>query len=217
MIYIRKGEGPRSLTEYRQRQGASYDGYENKDDVRHALLAEQGYICAYCMRRIAADSMKIEHWHAQNAEDGRGAETELDYRNMLGVCDGYMSKKKKNQTCDTHRGNATLHVDPRDAACIAKIKYLSDGTIRSDDGEINRDLDEILNLNCENAGLKQNRKAAIIELQRYLLRKQPNGTWSIALLEKTQHFYETRTNDYNREYVGVFLYFLKKYLRKAQR
>ena len=155
MIYIKKGTEPRSLTEYRSQPGATYDGYREKDDVRGALLEEQGYICAYCMRRISKEQMKIEHWKAQNASDGAGAEYALSYRNMLGVCLGNQSSPHEMQTCDTHRGNADLFVDPRDAAHISQILYRGDGTIYSKNLQINFDLNERLNLNCESALLKQ--------------------------------------------------------------
>lgn len=78
MIYIRKGTEPRSLTEYRNQPGATYEGYREKDALRDALLEEQGYICAYCMRRISKEKMKIEHWKAQNAPDGIGQRHETD-------------------------------------------------------------------------------------------------------------------------------------------
>lgn len=51
MILIRKGDEPRSLTLYRKSAYAYYDGC-NKNDIRDSLLKEQGYLCAYCMRRM---------------------------------------------------------------------------------------------------------------------------------------------------------------------
>lgn len=51
MIYIQKGKEPASLTAYKKQAHAYYDGC-NKDDIRENLLREQGYLCAYCMRRI---------------------------------------------------------------------------------------------------------------------------------------------------------------------
>lgn len=82
MIYIQKGNEPASLTEYKKQQYAYFDGC-NKEDIREKLLEEQGDLCAYCMRRIDKDHMKIEHWYP---EDKLSEHERLDYRNMLGVC-----------------------------------------------------------------------------------------------------------------------------------
>ena len=46
MIYIKKGNEPDSLTKYRKKKFAYYDGYKDKDDIRKNLLEEQGYLCA---------------------------------------------------------------------------------------------------------------------------------------------------------------------------
>ena len=53
MRYIPKKSNnePDSLRATRLTDGATYDEC-NKNDVREALLNEQGYLCAYCMRRI---------------------------------------------------------------------------------------------------------------------------------------------------------------------
>ena len=61
MIYIQKGKEPASLTAYKKQAHAYYDGC-NKDDIRENLLREQGYLCAYCMRRIEKEKMKIQIW-----------------------------------------------------------------------------------------------------------------------------------------------------------
>ena len=62
MLFIRKGSEPDSLIKYRKEKFAYYDGYEKKDDIRKKLLEEQGYLCAYCMRRINIKNMKILFW-----------------------------------------------------------------------------------------------------------------------------------------------------------
>ncbi len=39
-----------------------YNKYPQKNDLKQALLTEQGYICCYCLRRIEIGSIRIEHW-----------------------------------------------------------------------------------------------------------------------------------------------------------
>lgn len=57
MITIKKGKEPISLTEYRASGGRKFDDLDSatKKDIRDSLLKEQGYICAYCMKRIGRD------------------------------------------------------------------------------------------------------------------------------------------------------------------
>ena len=92
MRYIEKHAEPKSLAEYKKQVNAYYDGC-NKSDIRKRLLEDQGYLCAYCMRRIYDESsvdggvppMKIEHWFP---ESQCSEFQKLDFRNMLGVCMG---------------------------------------------------------------------------------------------------------------------------------
>ena len=69
---VKKNE-PTSLTEHRASQHASFDNLD-KTDVRTFLLAEQGHICCYCMKRIpesgSIPSTKIEHFLCQEPPNG---------------------------------------------------------------------------------------------------------------------------------------------------
>jgi hypothetical protein len=53
MKRIIKGSEPSCLLQYRQIDGANYDGYHPKEPLKKSLLKEQGYICCYCMGRIS--------------------------------------------------------------------------------------------------------------------------------------------------------------------
>lgn len=54
MILIKKKSEPHSLTIYKKTINASFDNQPSKvkEDLRKSLLEEQGYICAYCMKRM---------------------------------------------------------------------------------------------------------------------------------------------------------------------
>ena len=214
MIYIKKGAEPKSLKEYRSQPNATYEDFRDKDDIREALLKEQGCLCAYCMSRISKDKMKIEHWISQKSEEGDGEEKALDFHNMLGVCTGYMSSPHEDQTCDTHRGNIKLEVDPRSQESVAQIAYRADGTIYSENVLINRDLNETLNLNCERAYLKANRKAAITALQKFCLRQRQNGTWDITVLKKAEQYFGQEKEGMKQPYLGAILFFINRYSQK---
>lgn len=69
MIYIKKRTEPKSLVEHRCTPGATFDGLD-KTELRECLLKEQGYLCAYCMKRIHDEKdTKIEHYRARNIEN----------------------------------------------------------------------------------------------------------------------------------------------------
>ena len=67
MLYIKKKTEPRELTQAKRNGLQDYDTMPTdlKDIIRQQLLTEQGYLCAYCMRRINLDTVQIEHYIAQ--------------------------------------------------------------------------------------------------------------------------------------------------------
>lgn len=159
MRAIAKGAEPASLTRHRLTAHSDYDNYQDKDALRHALVAEQHGLCCYCMGRIRddRDAMKVEHWHSQR---NHGAE-QLVYRNLLGACPGGMDRPPHLQHCDTRKGDRDLGWNPADPAhhIETRIRYEMDGSIRSDDSAFDAELREVLNLNSER--LKNNRKAVL--------------------------------------------------------
>lgn len=211
MRLIKKGKEPNSLMEYKKQSNAYYDGC-NKTDIRRALLEEQGYLCAYCMKRISEDSMTIEHYDAQSNITENEA---LDYNKMLGVCLGNRgSKQKKYLTCDAHRGNEALKVNPFENATIDLIKYSNNGKIYSEDPDINKDLDITLNLNCKQALLVENRRRALEALKKELIKKKAHGGWKKEFLERIKVKYELPDQNGKFEpYSGIILYYLNKRLR----
>ena len=64
MKKIIKSKEPKEWTEYRLTPGVKYSPIS---ELREALLKEQGYLCAYCMRRIptkdgnSEETSRIEH------------------------------------------------------------------------------------------------------------------------------------------------------------
>lgn len=80
-----------------------------KDIVKGSLFAEQGGLCAYCMRRMQPGTMQIEHYLPRSSSDDAAT---IAYGNLPGVCPGDKGYAEKFQTCDAHRGNTPLTVDP---------------------------------------------------------------------------------------------------------
>ena len=212
MRVIKKGKEPKSLTKYKKQSNAYYDGC-NKADIRRALLKEQGHLCAYCMSRISEDKMTIEHYNTQSSIDEKEA---LDYTNMLGVCMGNRGAGSIDKfTCDAHRGNEEITVNPFDKSSIDLIEYDNDGRIYSNNVDIDKDLNETLNLNCEEVLLKLNRKRTLEALKKYLYELKARGTWKKEFLEKIKRKYELPDEDGKLEpYSGIILYYLNKRMGK---
>lgn len=207
MRSIIKSPEPRRLIEYRLSKDAIYDGPEFrtiKTEIQQQLLIEQGYLCAYCMRRINAKNMKIEHWHSQ----AQYPEKQLLYSNLLAVCNG---NDVGATTCDTKKGNADLKYNPATPQHRIEdhIHYLGDGAIQSADDEFDDQLSKILNLNYSR--LKSNRKEVLVAIEKVLNFKP--GIRNQAEISKLIQKWKT-TNDKNQlsEYCAVAVYYLFKKL-----
>lgn len=175
MRNIRKGNEPPSLTEHRKTPHADYRNYADKDTLRQYLVNEQGGICCYCMSRIRATdaAMKIEHWQSQKNYPGR----QIDYMNLLGACLGGEGKPGGDQLCDTSKGDADLFINPADPECNVErlLKFLGSGKIISDDEDIDRELNDVLNLN--NPQLMANRKAVLDSFCQVIGKQKRNKGW----------------------------------------
>lgn len=159
MRRITKGAEPATLTAHRQTPHCDYDNYQDKPELRRALVTEQHGLCCYCMGRIEdrQDKMKIEHWHCQSRY---GAE-QLTYRNLLGACLGGDGQPPSLQHCDTRKGNSDLQWNPADPAhhIETRLRYEPDGGIRSDEHVFDDQLSAVLNLNLPR--LKRNRRSVL--------------------------------------------------------
>lgn len=157
MRNIQKRPEPPSLTEHRCSDLADYDNYAAKDDLRWSLTTEQRGICCYCMQRIRPtdSAMKIEHWQCQS----RYPDRRLDYSNLLSACRGGEGKRPYDQHCDTRKADSDLTYCPASHNVEVRIRYLGDGRIETDDGQLHSELENILNLN--DSLLVKNRKGVL--------------------------------------------------------
>lgn len=221
MKYIRKTQEPKTLTQHRANTNASYDNCPTatKDDIRKALLAEQGDICCYCQQRInvtsqerIGDDMKIEHFKPQNIYNGTNGKPDLtlDYKNMLGACPGVLHQDTHTHR-DTHKGGVEMTLSPLNPRCEQLIKYNRNGEIYSDDANVNQELNQVLNLNLQT--LRDNRKDVLVSLVEFLNNKS-RGVWTRPLLEKTIQKYKQRDkkNKY-APFCQVVVFYLEKKLK----
>ena len=159
MRAIAKGHEPASLTAHRSTPFSDYGNYAAKDGLRQALVTEQRGLCCYCMGRIRSEpaSMKIEHWrcHANYPDE------QLAYGNLLGACLGGQGQPNFRQHCDTKKGNTDLRWNPAEPLHYieTRVRYESDGAVRSDDADFDGQINDVLNLNLPR--LKNNRKSLL--------------------------------------------------------
>lgn len=170
MRHIKKQIEPRELTEYRNGGGkfADFSLDKGKRVLKNQLLAEQNGLCAYCTGAIKFETMTVEHWYPQDAPEDR----DLEYANLLGVCQGVFGK---NEHCDTKKANKIIAINPTNELHINTISYEeASGGIKSSNLTFQKELDEILNLNI--APLKKARKTRLFEFKKYLHKKYSNKT-----------------------------------------
>lgn len=225
MIEIKKGKIPNALVRYRKTTDATYDnmhgakldnsGKDVYSIVLESLMKEQGYLCAYCMCRIPQrkynPSATIEHIETQSISDEA---TKLDYNNMLAVCSGNRNGNNEVKTCDAKRGTLPVNkqkmlLNPLDAKTLKTIQYHSDGTIFSDDKEVDDNLNKTLNLNGRETGLVECRKQALISLQGFINKKYQGKT------VKNDYFKSLLTKYQDEEgkktpYVGILINWLQR-------
>ncbi len=219
MLFIEKRPEPEALTKAKREGLKSYSEMrsDTKNSIKESLIHEQGHLCAYCMQRIDLESSTIEHYIPQNPLNAENdSNSSIDYYNMLAVCGGNTDRAvgSSELTCDKHRGNIPLTVDPREQSSIAKICYKGDGTIYSPDEEINRDLDQTLNLNCEATLFKQNRKSVLTAVQQEIFKKSAPNKITKRQLENILDKFIIKSKGQYQPFVGIAIWYLRKKLSR---
>lgn len=223
MIVIKRGKEPNSLLEFRkQNPDADYETDMPTNvlkDIRGQMWEEQRHLCAYCMRRIDnPGTVRIEHCrprHPKN-EEKHDKKATLDFKWMLGV--GYGNSlerglKLEDMTCDAHRGNTELTINPFDKMSVRKIKYKSDGSIYSDDAGINTDVTETLNLNCQAVSLPQTRRNVLMAEKNRIMKKC-KGKSQDAFMRELERTYASLVQERNlTPYCGIIISWLESKLK----
>lgn len=207
--YSKQREPGGVLEAWRKTPRANWEslGETERQQLREALVKDQGNLCAYCQRRIEpkAASMKIEHWRAR-----RGDASDFDWSNLLGVCLG-----TSNQTlhCDASKGDRTLLLhpveghgqDPR-----AHLRYLSNGEIVPD-SFAKQDIEETLNLNAPFFLVRGRQQT--LEALRHRLDK---GGWTAKAINAELKAAEIRRGKRAVENNEVVRYFARRWLKKKK-
>lgn len=215
MLNINKKAEPFCLKKYRSQEDACFSNItsEVNSELAKQMLEEQGYLCAYCMSRIHPGKIRREHCLSQDSHPNLA----LNYENILACCTGNEATQGTKQIEDTHcdvkKGSKDFHFNPANIDVESLIQYsLSDGMIKSNNAQLDKELNNILNLNFSR--LKANRKAVIDRLRTQFARLNENSS-----REKVQKLYDewtTRIDGQLPEYAGVALYFIRQRMKRAK-
>ena len=219
MKHIDKLPPPKSFVEFCAKPHSFYDSSDfPKDDLRQNLLAEQGYICCYCMKRIPESTspfMKVEHFKCQE----RYSYLQLTYTNLLGACTGNLGQPIIKQTCDTKKGSQDITISLISNApnCETLFRYNAEGEISSinNNEEINLQLNDILNLNMQT--LKDGRREIYLEVQKKVeadSRQIGNRQLKIKFFERERNNWLSKIGNKYRPFCMVAVYYLNKKIRQ---
>ncbi|TGX82198.1 hypothetical protein E5358_07800 [Palleniella muris] len=213
MILIKKQKEPDAWLRYRLTPNVDY---QSIPELVEPLYKEQGYICAYCMRRIphrdsvSNEGHRIEHMLSREKHDDK----KLDYNNMVICCPGHIGTEDH---CDKNKGSDDISFSLFDNVFINSLSYSNDGCIKSSNDIYDKELNDILNLNT--ALLKANRKSMIDELvkgiQSYVKRNgKLDKSFLCHMIEKYSSMYSKDEKQVYYPYCGVAIYYLQKKLNK---
>jgi uncharacterized protein (TIGR02646 family) len=134
MKYIKKGEEPKSLTEWNQQRRNNIPNWKNidrdvKNDLFYSLLKEQGFICCYCGSSIGRRECHIEHFQPKSVYP----HLTYEYNNLIASCQGEDEKRPRVPIhCGHKKGNwynELLIISPLDKSCVDYFKYSGSGEI----------------------------------------------------------------------------------------
>lgn len=148
MKKINKGQQAEALLQWRAANAATpqnlkyNQGGFPRERVLEALLRDQGYLCAYTLKRIEVESSHIEHLKPQSvceAEDaqrqakGRGCMHEdVDWHNMVACFPPPNAPQPEyGAVVKDQWWDAVLFVSPLSQSCEQRFRYLRDGGLEA--------------------------------------------------------------------------------------
>lgn len=142
MKHIRKAGVPHFYKEWRKTvKGTANEDYPNglmnptKGKLHDTLLTEQGYLCAYTMKRIGSDNSHIEHIKPESLcrEDLVGSD--LDYENMVACFPAYGMVRRyrygAQERGDWWDNGGAEFVKPLDPNCEKRFRFDLNGNIEA--------------------------------------------------------------------------------------
>jgi uncharacterized protein (TIGR02646 family) len=227
IIQIEKTDEWKNIKDDDVKRTRTYFDKLDKSLIREALVKEQHGLCAYCMKRIQnTGTTTIEHYKPiRNKSDA------LNYKNMLGCCDGGRQANDGNKVlcCDAAKGDKEISIGPLDKDFVDKIRYTKDGFIYTypNDDEADRQINEILHLNGilnKDGTLKRDTSTQLVagrrstyknftRLMESLGKKKAKGADLSPEINKM--IKQIEESEEYPEFAGVLLYFLRRRVRNG--
>lgn len=225
MILINKSTEPKSWKKYRKTPGVKY---QSSHDLVDSLLKEQGYICAYCMRKVPCRDKLYEKdgtTYVLTQEDHRvehilsrekHSDWELDYSNMVLCCPGHIGA---DEHCDRLKGDNDISFSPTDPMFISTIKYKATGEIISSNDQWNTEINNLLNLNTDL--LVKNRASALSSVIALINRECKGRVWNLKMLNKYLDKYKNKHRGEDgelryKQFCGIVVYYMNKKLKQIE-
>jgi len=211
MVTIEKGQAPKAWIEKRSTPG--FSAFESTEELKNALLDEQGHLCAYCMRRIPTSDpnmdakVRVEHLKPRS----KYPVLQLDYNNLVICCPGNIEYQPH---CDHSKGDDSITFDLFSSQLEDSITYSKfDGTIKSSNSDWDKEINHLINLN--HPTLKANRRETLDAVISILNTKKKKSTaWSVQTMQAELDRWQNRDRSGKRlAFAGVVIAFLKKRLR----
>lgn len=185
---------------------------EQKEKLRISLSEEQGGECCYCMtllEKLDGKHTVIEHQFPRNPIIPEDRNQGLDYDNLFLSCGG--NSGQGIFTCDAAKGRQVFKkLDLTDKAVMDTIYFdESNGTVHSDDEDVESDIKDILNLDDPNSSLYKRRFYAMSELEESLCSAGNEEELLDNALEYYEFYSEPETRIHFKE---MFLYVLRDIL-----
>jgi uncharacterized protein (TIGR02646 family) len=191
-----------------QRWAKFHKKQNHKNKLQDVILEEQGYICAYCNRRIhkglpeTDEQLRIEHIEPKSTYPDKT----FDYYNLVGACYGDQRENERTVPprslhCDVKKDDNEIPngLFPTNINCETNILYDIEGMTSSKDNLIDTAINNILNLNC--VKLVNDRKNVLFPLIE--IETQEEAAIFISAYK------EKDDNNQYRPYSGVVINFLK--------
>lgn len=206
----------------------------DKEQVRDALLQEQGYLCAYCMAEIKNDgnTTTIEHFLPLSMYKSRA----LDYSNYMAVCNGGRKAvsgngRKKVQCCDASKSNTITELTPHKKEMVDRLYYDNHGRIRTKHeseeikNRIQKEIDNVFVLNGKlidgkhydtSTGIVKKRKDRYINMEMMLNSEKSSKTLTVEKIDRMIEKLEHPDTNHKKQFSGVDLFLLRKYRKMAE-
>lgn len=206
MVNIIKGRAPSCVADLIATPGATWAGVhgDQRGQMRACAIVEQGWVCAYCTRRIAdapgpagKPSSTIEHWAARSAGGSH-----FDWPDLLAVCSGDLQGIPH---CDRSRKSLPLNLHPAAPQCDVEelVATRGDGTVHCISHP-----DDLVALNLNHPTLVRSRREVIDAVTRKL-----SGA-SLGELREAEAIWRETKDGRRREYAAAALSVIRKTLAR---